>query len=151
MHTSYQSTKYIPHLQIVDKGNPTPTHTIKHITLTIMNSIILKDHHWIRWIVILSIIDATNATNRGPPSWCMLVSRSFVVHFKCTSLDLFLRDKSHQNHMHQLGFPVTLPYNSLGPMKDYSLVRARSALYRISSLAVQGTFKCLIRLSCTSV
>jgi hypothetical protein len=42
----------------------------------------MKVHHWIRLIVILSAIDAANATKRGS-SWCLLVV-CFVVNFTVT-------------------------------------------------------------------
>ena len=66
------------------QGQPNPKTTIKHMKLTLMHSM-SEEYHWIRLIVVLSVIDATNATKRGP-SWCMLVSfrRDYV-----QSADLF--------------------------------------------------------------
>jgi hypothetical protein len=53
-------------------GNPTPTQQSN--TLNLPSCIVqLKEYHWIRLIVVFSVIDATKSTKRVP-SWCILSS-----------------------------------------------------------------------------
>jgi hypothetical protein len=101
----------------------------------------MKVHLWIRLIVILSVIDAANATKRGS-SWCMLVV-CFVVNFTVTYPSHFSAIKARTYCLCCIAFTCSasrFPFHSLIMPLSRGSRSVRNAAYNIQSQPAANLF-----------